>query len=921
MSGQLLESKLRLPAPHRDLVPRARLTERLDRGLDSRLTLLSAPAGFGKTTLLAAWLRAGSGRAPDARWVAWLSLDHDDDEPVQFWAAVIAALAVITPDFGSREAELLRGSQPPPLRAVLTGLLNDLATVDRDVLLVLDDYHAIESLEIHESMAFLVDHLPPRIHVVIATRADPALPLARLRARGELTELRGADLRFTSVEVSAYLTQAMGLTMAAELTAALTGRTEGWIAALQLAVLSMQGRDDVAGFVRAFSGNDRYVVDYLVEEVLQNQPEAVRTFLLETSVLGRMTGPLCDAVTEVSGGAATLETLERANLFLVPLDDARRAYRYHQLFADVLQARLLDERPERIPGLHRRASEWYARHDDSTAAITHALAAGDPGPAADLIERAIPALRGDRRESTLRIWLERLPADLVRVRPVLSVGYAGALIAIGQVDGVEPRLRDAERYLHGGQDVATPSEEAPARAPVVVDREEFARLPAAIAVYRAGLALTLGDTARTVAQATRALELAQPDDHVRRGAAAALLGLSAWGDGNLETAYEAYVECSSNLLRAGYVADVLGCATTLADIRITQGRLHEAMHVYERALQLASARAVPVTRGTPDLHVGLSSIHAERGDLRRADEHLRRAREAGEHAGMPRYRYRSLVTEAFIREGEGDVVGALALLDAAEQDYVADFAPDVRPIASARVRLWLRLGRVDDALVWAREQHLSPDDDLDYLHEYDHVTLARCLLAQQQRAPDASSAALELLHRLLAAAESGGRTGTVIEVLILLAVARRSSGDVPGAVLALDRALSLAEPEGYFRLFADEGSSLEALLRLAARRTAPRTVQRLLRSISRADGNPVRPGSNDPMEQLSDREREVLRLLKTDLSGPEIARRLVVSLNTVRTHTKNIYAKLGVTSRRAAVLLAGEPERAQSRTNAPPRSF
>jgi LuxR family maltose regulon positive regulatory protein len=914
VSGQLLESKLRIPTPNHGLVQRTRLMRQLDHGVRSRLTLLAAPAGFGKTTLLATWL--GAAQPADARSIAWLSLDRDDDEPVRFWTAVLAALAVVGQGFGSGEAAVLRGPQPVALRAVLASLLNDLATIDREVLLVLDDFHAIESLEIRESMAFLIDNLPPRTHVVIATRVDPALPLARLRARGELTEVRGTHLRFTSDEATAYLTQVMGLTIATDLIDALTGRTEGWIAALQLAALSMQGRNDLTGFVRAFSGNDRYVVDYLVEEVLQNQSEAVEAFLLETSVLDRMTGPLCDAVTGRIGGRAMLEVLERANMFLVPLDDDRSTYRYHRLFADVLQARLRDERPDRIPGLHRRASDWYAAHGDAKAAIEHSLAASDLDRAAELVEIAIPALRADRREAVLLDWLRRMPTELVRTHPVLSVGYAGALIASGHVDGVEALLSDGERSLDTGrQEPADGPEDAPNHPGVVVDRAEFDRLPAAIAIYRAGLALTLGDAAETVTQARLALEVAQPDDHVRRGAAAALLGLAAWGEGDLDAAYAAYGECSASLLHAGYVADVLGCATTLADIRITQGRLREAVQVYERAMRLAADQAAPVMRGVPDLHVGMSAIFAERGDLATAKDHLLRARAAGELEGMPRFRYRYRVAEATVREAEGDAEDALRLLDEAEHDYVADFAPDVRPIAGLRARLRLRQGDVDGALAWARDRGLSATDDLDYLHEHDHVTLARCLLARRRGSPGSPDAASALLNRLLVAAEAGGRTGTVIEVLVLLAIARRSIGDEHAAGVTLDRALRLAEPEGHFRLFADEGPSLEPLLRAAARHhTAPRLVRRLLSSISGQDGIALGPDPSAAIEQLSDREREVLRLLRTELTGPEIARQLVVSLNTVRTHTKNIYAKLGVTNRRAAVLRAGEPARAAGRS-------
>ncbi|HET8629477.1 MAG TPA: hypothetical protein VFL91_18835, partial [Thermomicrobiales bacterium] len=428
MAGPLLETKLAVPRPRRAAVPRPRLRERLERGAETALTLVSAPAGFGKTTLLAEWLAA---TPAGERAAAWLALDPGDNDPAAFWPALIAALRTAVPGVGAGALALLEAPRPPPIEAALTALLNELGALPRDIVLVLDDYHAVDARAVQDGMAFLLEHLPPRVHLVLASRADPALPLARLRARGELVELRTADLRFTPDEAAAFLNDAMGLDLVAADVAALEARTEGWIAALQLAALSLRGREDAAGFIAGFAGDDRYIVDYLVEEVLRRQPDQVRGFLLETAILDRLSGPLCDAVTGQDGGKATLAALERANLFVVPLDDKRHWYRYHQLFADVLRAHLLDERPGRVPDLHRRASAWHERRDLPDEAIRHALAADDAERAADLVERAGLAMFRGRRQAAVLGWLRALPDELLRRRPVLSVWHAHALLAGG----------------------------------------------------------------------------------------------------------------------------------------------------------------------------------------------------------------------------------------------------------------------------------------------------------------------------------------------------------------------------------------------------------------------------------------------------------------------------------------------------------
>jgi LuxR family maltose regulon positive regulatory protein len=902
-AGPLLETKLYVPKLRRGLVARPRLSERLSRGAESKLTLVSAPAGFGKTTLLAEWLAAAPA---EERSTAWLALDPSDNEPAAFWTYLIAALQTVAPGVGENALSFLQGPQSPPIETVLATLLNELRAVPNDVVLVLDDYHVVDAPDIQDEMAFLLERLPPQMHVVIASRADPTLPLARLRGRGELAEIRAADLRFTPDEAAAHLNEVMGLDLAARDIAALEGRTEGWIAALQLAALSMQGRDDIAGFIAGFAGDDRYIVDYLVEEVLQRQSEHVRSFLLETSILARMSGPLCDAVTRQDGGKATLEALDRGNLFLVPLDDRRRWYRYHHLFADVLEARLLDEKPDDVADLHRRASEWYEQNGERSEAIRHAIAGQDLARAADLVELALPATRQGRQEATLRHWLEALPDELIRARPVLSNGCAGSLLVRGELEGVEARLRDAERWLDTTTDAPTGPDGRPS-AMVVVDEEAFRDLPGAIAVHRAGQARILGDVAGTMAHARRALDLVGEDNHLGRGAAAALLGLAYWTSGDLDAAHRWYADGMASLEKAGHLSDVVGCAIALADIRIAQGRLHDAMRTYERGLQVATGRGAPVLRGAADMHVGMSELFRERNDLEAASQHLLTSRELGEENGLPQNPYRSRVAMARIRQSEGDLDGALELLNEAERLYVGDFFPEVRPIAALKARVWIAQRKVSEAWGWARELSLSAADDLSYVHEFEHITLARVLLAQgtRDRVDDTLGEATELLERLLAAADDGGRKGSVIEILVVQALAGHARDDLAGALASLERAVALAEPEGYVRVIVDEGRPMAAMLKLAAKqRNAPSHLRGLLAAVVTAERQT--PVEQPLIEPLSERELEVLRLLESDLDGPDMARELTVSLATVRTHTRNIYAKLGVNSRRAAVGRAAE---------------
>ena len=662
----LLETKLYVPRSRRGLVPRPRLTERLDRGTASKLTLVSAPAGFGKTTLLTEWLAAGPAEPADERLAAWLSLDRADNDPASFWTYVIAALRTVASGVGESALTLLQAPQPPPIETVLTALLNDLGTTAGDIVLVLDDYHVIDASDVQDGMAFLLDHLPPWLHVVIASRADPAVPLARWRVRGELAEIRAAELRFTPDEAAAYLNEMMGLQLTAQDVAALEARTEGWIAALQLAALSMQGRDDVAGFIAGFAGDDRYVVDYLVEEVLQRQPDRVQAFLLQTCILDRLSGPLCDAVTGQGGGKAMLEALDRGNLFLVPLDDRRRWYRYHHLFADVLHARLLDERPGQVPDLHRRASAWYEQNGERPVAIGHALAAEDFGRAADLVELAIPAMRITRQEAALHGWLKALPDEVVRVRPVLSVGLAGALLAVGEFEGVEGP--------------AAGRRTVPGRRRRAVDgrrRRGISPPPGGDRAVPFRLGHGSGRCARhreARPAGDRSFARGGPPrpcfggGHVgarvldERGSRGRVLGRmpNAWRDyGGPGTSP------ISSAARSRW--RIYGSA---------QGRLGEAMRTYEQALQGAPEQGGPVLRGTADMYVGMSEVYRERDDLHAATQQLLRSQELGEHNGLPQNRYRWRVAMARVRQAEGDLAGALDLLNEAERLYSGRLLPE-----------------------------------------------------------------------------------------------------------------------------------------------------------------------------------------------------------------------------------------------------
>ena len=899
MASPLVETKLFIPRLRRSMVARPKLGGRLSHAAEARLTLISAPAGFGKTTLLAAWLADAT---TDNRAVAWLSLDQGDRQPATFWTYVITALQTAVPGVGADVLPLLQSAQPP-IETVIVAVLNELSATPNDVVLVLDDYHLVDGPDLRDGMTFLLEHLPPHVHLVISSRADPLLPLARLRARGELVEVRAADLRFTPDEVAAYFNDIAGLDLTPDDIAALEGRTEGWIAALQLAAISMQGRTDIGGFIAQFAGNDRYIVDYLVEEVLTQQTDPVREFLLHTAVLDRLTGPLCDAVTGRDDGGQLLIALERANLFVVPLDDRREWFRYHHLFADVLRAHLLAERPDLVPLLHQRASMWYERHNLTEEAVRHALAGRDFGRVVNLIELAAPAIRRHRQEAALFGWLTALPDDAIRHSPMLSVFYGHMLMVSGDLAGLEARLDDAERAL-----AASPDGQALPWA----DTEEFRTLPATIAIYRASLAQARGDAAGTAEHARRALDLAGPDNHLARGGAAGYLGLAAWAKGDVTSAIETFTQAVASLHAADNHVDELGSTVTLADMWLAAGRPSKARRLYRDALQHAEAHGQLVADATADLHVGISEIDIAAGDIQSARRHLEIAA-IGDSSTLNERRYRWFVAMGLLAHADGDPEDAVNHLAQAEHLHRPTFLPEVRPIAAIEARIRIAQGKLPEAADWARDRGVSATDEVSYLREFDHLTLARLLLARHRAHPDAGAAdqADQLLARLRGAAEASGRAGSLLEIRMLQALARDAQGQRAQAVECLSQAWALApEPDGYVRLFLDEGAPMTTLLRHAQHvGVEDQHVRRLLipTAANNAGTSATGPSPVPPLaDPLSERELQVLRLLASELSGPQIARELFVSRNTLSTHTKHIFTKLGVTSRRAAVLRAKE---------------
>jgi LuxR family maltose regulon positive regulatory protein len=891
MTAPILVTKLHIPLVRPELVPRPRLIECLGNDLHERLTLISAPAGFGKTTLVSEWIQTLRGATPPIT-TAWLSLDESDNDASRFLVYFISALQTIDAEIAQGLLGALQSPQPAPIENILISLVNEIAAFPDRIIFVLDDYHLINAQSVHDALSFLLENLPPQMHMVIATREDPLLPLSRLRSRRQLTELRAADLRFTFSEASKFLNQAMGLDLSAEEIASLETRTEGWIVGLQMAALSMQGRQDTSSFIQAFTGSHHFILDYLIEEVLQSQPEHVRNFLLQTSLLDRLCSSLCNGVTGQEDSKAMLETLNRGNLFVVPLDDERQWYRYHHLFSEVLKTRLMEQHADQLANLHRRASEWYEQQNLPSDAIHHALAAEDFERAADLAELAWPAWKESFYSITWLGWVRDLPDDLIRTRPVLCVNFAWAHLNAGELEAAEARILDAECWIDPTNSTQSRSNEM-----VIVDENQFQELPITLTTARAYHAQAIGDVVSTVKYAKQVLDILPDGDSKYRGDVTALLALAYWASGDIEAAHQTL---AGGMVEMKPLDAIIGIFV-LAEMKMTLGHLHEAISTCEHALKLAFEHGEPMPIGTEDVYSGISELHRERGDLETAAQDLAKCRELGEKIELPDWQYRYCLAQARLNESLGDLDDALRLLDEAERVFVRTPLPIVRPITAMKARVWIKQGELSKAAVWARQQNLSVNDDLSYLCEFEHITLAKLLIAQNLTAD-----AVELLERLLKAAEEGKRLRSVIEILVLLALAFDSRGDKPGALAHLERALKLAEPEGFFQIFIDEGQAMARLLYDAVSDGIESDhIQDILGAFPTDEPEQPDPVSQIPesemVEPLSEREIEVLQLIAKGLTNQEIASRLYITLNTVKGHARNIYSKLSVKSRTQAV--------------------
>jgi len=893
---ELLATKVTIPRTRPDRLARSQLLARLNEELGRALVLVCTPAGFGKTTLLADWA------ADTTLAVAWLSLDADDNDPARFWRYLTAALDRVVGGLGEHMIPLLSPGSGVSSQGVVTALINQLEANPDEVALVLDDYHAIESTAIHDSLGFLLSHLPPRLHMVIATRSDPPLPLARLRARGQLAELRAADLRFTPEESAAFLQEVWKLDLPPEAVAALQTRTEGWAVGLQLAALSLQQRPDPGGFLDEFTGTHRYVLDYLTEEVLERQPEHVRAFLLQTSILERLSGPLCDAVTGDSDGQSMLEALERANLFVVPLDEQRRWWRFHHLFADLLRVRLVQTHPELVPELHRRAAEWCEPHGLIDEAIRHALAAGDTPWATRLVEGHMgETLR--RGESVIVRWLALLPDDAIRARPGLCLAKAMTELNLDHVESVERLLEHAERaFDHQGRE--PPEFQVPTFGGMV------AQVPAAIALLRAELAYDRADAYEVAAFAREALAHMAGHEHGPRLFARSLLVSADWMTGRVVDTEPAFAELLAEGRAAPASYPVLRTCFMVGLVQQAQGKLGAALRTYREGLRLATEGDRFSVYHAGEAHVGIAQVLYQRNQLGEALQHATQGVEFCRQVIELTELDVALVALGWVRQAMGDPDGAREAMEEACRTYPrADVVALSYPAWSERARLLLALGRIEEAVRWTQKQGLSEHDEVSYLREGDHLVLARVLLAQSQ--PDQ---ALGLLERLDALADAQGRTGSLIQIRALRSLALQAAGDHQGALALLAEALEMARSEGHVRVFADEGPPMAALLRsfMGARQrgrgaagagAATEHLHRVIRAFApmKAQAEQPTPAVAALIEPLTDRELEVLRLLAAGRRNRDIAAELVVTLETVKKHISHIFDKLGAANRTEAV--------------------
>jgi LuxR family transcriptional regulator, maltose regulon positive regulatory protein len=900
----LLATKLYIPPTRPKFVFRPHLTLRLSEGIQGKLTLLCAPAGFGKTSLLSEWYARHATQATDVDASAWVSLDSSDNDPVRFWSYVLAALERAYPGIGDTLFGLLQSPEPPAMQLILTMLINALLTYPGRILLILDDYHVITTPSIHEGLTFLLDHLPPQLHVILASRSDPPLPLSRLRSSGQLSELRADELCFTLDETVAFLKMAIDQHFPEETALLLEQSTEGWIAGLQLIALSLKGRANNIAFINTFTGSHRYILDYLSQEVLHQQPEAIQRFLLQTSILERLSGPLCDAVTGQRNSQEVLEQLEQANLFIVPLDDERGWYRYHHLFNDVLRRHLQQTSPEQIPTLHCRASAWYEQRGFIPEAVGHALAVASYEQAAQLMEQVANRMLLHGERSTLRQWIQSLPAEYLPHHPRLCITYAVLQAYNLQLDAAEPYLQMAEAHLQNlpGRETTSEAEE----------------MLGEIDGIRAELAARLqGDYIRAIALSHQALARIPRENVFQRANINLNLGFAYIYTGG--PAQQALMEAAKLSQATGNLHGVLYAYHYQARLHINQGKLHEAYSDCQRALQLVKDH--PAQKRSEHIYITLGDILREWNMLDAATQALKKGIECCEQIGDMGLMGIGCIYLARVKQALGAQDEALLLMQQSEQITQNRKFTGVRNnLLPYYARLWLAQGTLDLAARWAQEHRQQDTSLLTHQLALDSLTVVRVLLALSRSGKalpdrDVLAEALRLVQQIQQAALADGRHSYAIEAFLLQALVLQEQGKLQEAQKVLQQALTRAEPEGYIRLFVDEGAPMAALLQQVGEKgIASAYTSTLLKALGieenaqqggKMSSPPPRPLANsseeaDLLEPLSERELEVLHLIAEGRSNEEIARALCVSIGTVKTHLRHIYDKLDVHTRTQA---------------------
>lgn len=887
-----LTTKLFLPPPRQRLVERPALLEQLDTGLKGKLTLISAPAGFGKTSLITAWHQ--SSELP----LAWLSLDEADNEPTRFLDYLVGALRTVNSDLGEEALRLLQLSPAPHPNVVLASLINQLCEQNTEFVLALDDYHLIAEHAIHDSVSFFIERLPPHAHAIIVSRSDPPFPLARLRSRGELKEIRVADLRFDEAEAASFLNDVMNLELSPEDVHALEERTEGWIAGLQLSALSLKGREDKSGFVMEFSGDDRFILDYLLEEVLHRQPDHVQSFLLNTSVLDRLNASLCNAVTGGSDGHEILEFISRSNLFLIPLDDKNNWFRYHHLFADLLRLKLRQKYPEVVTQLQKTASYWCEENGWPELAVNYALAAKDWGRALNLIEPIGYQLLSRGHFERLKHWIESIPDKVLKTRPQLPFWYVPSLLYKEEFDKVEKYLQIME--------MAEPEEL----------RQRFI---STVWTSRALVAVVCGDLAKADEFGEKASESLLPDDVKQKAVVLHTTVCRARLRGDMKELERTVLEALPVYQQAGHFLFATWAKTYLAFSQAMQGKLRAGAESMQDVIRYAEAN-IP-NRPEPFIYpyAVLCDFHREWNDLETAKLFLNKALTQIQHTGNESFMLLvpdSLRSISLMLEMIGESERAGEVIERA-LNRSKKFGNDrvTRQIQSLTALICLRRGELSYVDRWAETSGLGPDDPPEYKNELGHTIFARWLIAN-----GSANSSLPLLDRLLLDAEKGSRRRVVIELLILKALAHQSIGDELKAVETLVQVLSMTASESFVRCYVDEGEPLAKLLIAALKQHGKvweeqrpellRYVLKLNESFGaespreRKASPPPSQGEELPWwyvnDPLSDRELEVLGHVATGLSNKEIANKLFLSPGTVKRHMSNIFQKLDVHSRTQA---------------------